>query len=61
MEVAGLIFDSEIRLFQALDAYEHGKGDFADYLIREQAQRAGCKAVYTFDRRLQTEDGFKAP
>ena len=35
-----LTFSATDQLIRALDAYEAGKGDFADYLIREHA-RAG--------------------
>lgn len=45
----------------ALDAFARGRGDFADYLIRERALAAGCDAVVTFDRALHGEPGFVAP
>jgi predicted nucleic-acid-binding protein len=44
---------------RALTAYRAGKGDFADYLIREQARSAGAAEVATFDRALKAEDGFR--
>jgi predicted nucleic-acid-binding protein len=44
---------------RALAAYRDGKGDFADYLIREQARRAGATEVATFDRLLKGESGFR--
>jgi len=47
-------------LIRALEAYETGKGDFADYLIREQARAAECESVATFDRVLLRERGFVA-
>ena len=43
----------------ALAAYRTGSGDFADYLIREQALAAGASEVVTFDRALRGETGFK--
>lgn len=43
----------------ALAAYRDGTGDFADYLIREQAVAAGASEVVTFDRALRGERGFK--
>lgn len=49
------------QLIRALDAYESGKGDFADYLIREHARDADCESVVTFDRLLLKERGFVAP
>ena len=39
---------------------EAGRGDFADYLIREHANEAGCEAVVTFDRVLHRDPGFVA-
>ena len=56
-----LAFSDAGRLAQALSAYEKGRGDYADYLIRETAQDAGCECVATFDRALLSEPGFIAP
>lgn len=44
---------------RALRAYRYGKGDFADYLIREQARAAEADEVVTLDRALKGEDGFR--
>ena len=44
---------------RALVAYRDGAGDFADYMIREQALSAGAGEVVTFDRALKGEAGFK--
>ena len=44
---------------RALTAYRDGRGDFADYLIREQAVAAGATGVVTFDRVLKGESGFQ--
>jgi predicted nucleic-acid-binding protein len=44
---------------RALTAYRNGKGDFADYVIREQANAADAKEVATFDRALKGELGFR--
>lgn len=44
---------------RAVRAYRDGKGDFADYLIREQALAAGADEVVTFDRTLKGDDGFR--
>ena len=43
----------------ALDAYRAGKGDFADYLIREQALRMEAAEVVTLERALKGENGFR--
>ena len=45
---------------RALDAYTAGRGDFADYLIREHARAADCDSVATFDTVLVKERGFVA-
>jgi len=49
------------RLSRALNAFLTGKGDFADYVIREEARAAGCEQVATFDRVLLKERAFVAP
>lgn len=46
---------------RAIDAYVAGRGDFADYLIAERAIAAGCTAIATFDRALQSDSRFKSP
>ena len=48
-------------LARALEAYAAGKGDFADYVIREDAAAAGCGSVATFDKALLKEAGFARP
>jgi predicted nucleic-acid-binding protein len=53
-------FRAADQLIRALEAYEAGKGDFADYLIREHARAADCDSVATFDRVLLRERGFVA-
>ena len=56
-----LVFTSSDRLARSLDAYSHGHGDFADYLIREHARAAGAETVATFDKALLKEVGFVEP
>jgi len=58
---AHLRFDDVDRLSRALEAYIAGKGDFADYVIREKARAAGCDRIATFDRVLLKETAFIAP
>ena len=53
-----LLFESSDRVSRALKAYSAGKGDFADYLIRERSLTQGCEAVATFDGKLLSEPGF---
>jgi predicted nucleic-acid-binding protein len=55
-----LAFASADTLYKALDAYTAGKGDFADYAIREHALAHGCGGLATFDRSLLKEQGFLA-
>ena len=55
-----LTFDSSDRLLRAIRAFDAGKGDFADYVIREQAREAGCTAVRNVDKALLGEDMFAA-
>lgn len=58
---AHLRFEDPDRLSRALEAFLAGKGDFADYVIREEARAAGCDRVATFDRVLLKESAFVAP
>lgn len=53
-----LAFSSVERLSRTLESYTSGRGDFADYLIRETAKEAECEAVATFDGDLLKEPGF---
>ena len=48
-------------LMRALEAFVAGKGDYADYVIKQHARAAGCDNVVTFDRALLKEAGFVAP
>lgn len=54
-------FEAPEGVDRAVAAFAAGRGDFADYLIRERARDAGCTTVATFDRALLREDGFVAP
>ena len=56
-----LRFESVDRFIRAISAYADGKGDFADYLIREHARGAGCESVATFDRKLLGDEMFTSP
>lgn len=56
-----LRFDSVDHVLRATAAYERGRGDFSDYLIREHARAAECDEIVTFDRTLQEEELFAAP
>jgi predicted nucleic-acid-binding protein len=54
-------FSSTDRLARALRAFRAGRGDFADFLIREHARAQGCDGVATLDGDLVKEEGFVAP
>lgn len=56
-----LVFSAPDLLSRALGAFTTGRGDFADYLIREHARAAGFDQVATFDRALLGDRGFTAP
>lgn len=56
-----LSFPEHDLLVSALSAFEAGRGDFADYVIRAQARSGGCESVATFDKALLKEPGFIAP
>jgi predicted nucleic-acid-binding protein len=61
MRARNVAFASVDQLSRALHSFASGKGDFADYIIREQARAAGCDEVATFDRDLLRERGFRLP
>ncbi|MCW8985768.1 MAG: type II toxin-antitoxin system VapC family toxin [Thermoanaerobaculales bacterium] len=61
LRARAVVFTSTDRLARALEAFAIGKGDFADYLIREHAVAAGANTVATFDRSLLKERGFSKP
>jgi predicted nucleic-acid-binding protein len=56
-----LRFQRPDELARALTAYEGGRGDFADYVIREVAKAEGADVVVTFNKRLWSEAGFEKP
>lgn len=56
-----LAFAAPDVLARAIDTFDRGKGDFADYLIRAHALAAGCEQVASFDRILLREGNFVAP
>jgi predicted nucleic-acid-binding protein len=60
LRAGNLTFSSSEKLARALEAYDAGRGDFADYVIREHARACGCEAVATFDGDLLKEPGFVA-
>ncbi|MBI4816798.1 MAG: PIN domain-containing protein [Deltaproteobacteria bacterium] len=57
-EAEVVVFSEPVIVREALGAWKSGRGDFADYLIRAQAQAAGARVVATFDVQLHAEVGF---
>ena len=55
----GLTIEDESLVLAALDAYAGGSADFSDYLILEDARRAGALPVHTFDLRFAREPGVQ--
>jgi predicted nucleic-acid-binding protein len=49
------------QVVRSLRRFEAGKGDFADYMIAEQAAAKGAEVVVTFDQALMAEQGFAPP
>lgn len=45
-------------LLAALDAYEKGPADFAEYLIAAQGSNQGAAPTYTFDAEAGRSPGF---
>lgn len=61
MAAKHLAFSSSAAVWSALDGWERGKGDFADYLLRAQAEARGCDRIATLDHALLRERCFFAP
>jgi predicted nucleic-acid-binding protein len=55
---ARFTFENPSRIVQALDRYQHGRGDLADYLLGLVARDGGAGTTYTFDRGLRGEEPF---
>ncbi|MEA3244969.1 MAG: PIN domain-containing protein [Gemmatimonadota bacterium] len=58
-ETAGIVLEGPDAVERAIAAYREGRGDFADYLIRERAAVRGATETVTFDRALKGEPGFR--
>ena len=57
--IDGVHVEDEVTTRLALDAFEAGSADFADYLILESARRGDALPLHTFDERLGRSDGAK--
>ena len=60
-ETHGIAIEDADDVGAALAAFRVGRGDFADYLIRERSRRAGMLPVATFDEVVMIEEGFAGP
>ena len=56
-----LVMENETLIAQALLAYNRGRGDFSDYLIREHARAANATPLLTFDEALLADADFENP
>lgn len=54
----GMYFERRECVARALDRFDHGKGDFSDYLIGETALLLHAQRTLTFDKMLRGEPGF---
>jgi predicted nucleic-acid-binding protein len=52
-------FDDKELLWLALQDYQTGKADFADYLIGRLGTQAGCAETVTFDMSLNNSPHFR--
>ena len=51
-------FEDPGRVSTALDLFQQGKADLADYLVGLTAESAGARTTYTFDRELRGDPRF---
>jgi predicted nucleic-acid-binding protein len=51
-------FEDRSRIRLALDLYQQGRGDLADYFIGLAGERAGARTTWTFDRALRADPRF---
>ena len=53
-------FEDKDLLWKSLADYRNKKGDFADHLIGQACQKAGCRETITFDAGLKNNPLFRA-
>jgi predicted nucleic-acid-binding protein len=61
MNTPPFVVSRRAEVLAAIEAYEKGAADFADYLILSLARSEGCSTLLTFDRRLSKTRGCEAP
>ena len=56
---ATMTLESPLAVRAAIAVFEAGTADFADCLLAEKAQRAGCAQIFTFDKGMRGLVGVK--
>ena len=51
-------FEDRHRVAMALNLYQRGRGDLADYLIGLRSEAVGVRTTFTFDRDLNDDSRF---
>ena len=59
LSAAELVFESQAAVELALNNYSTGAADFADCLIDQSGQNAGCNETVTFDRNAARAAGMR--
>lgn len=55
IDLDGVFVEEEPTLHRALDRFERGSADFADYVLLESSREANALPVLTFDQRFARE------
>ena len=55
IDIDGVVAEDEPTVRRALDRYERGSAEFADYVILESSREASALPVLTFDERFARE------
>ena len=56
---ATVLLESVQQIDEAISLYEQGHAGFADCLLSVKANRAGCNALRTFDKKMRSLPGVK--
>jgi predicted nucleic-acid-binding protein len=58
LQTAVLVVENEAEVFAAMTVLQEGSGSFADALIGELGDRAGCSVTLTFDQKASRLPNF---
>ena len=58
LQTAVLVVEYEAEVFAAMTVLQEGNGSFADALIGELGDRAGCSVTFTFDQKASRLRNF---